>query len=299
MFKKIAIIVNPIAGGAKSKEKIIDYLFRYFSSLCKDMAIQITSQPGEATALARKCAQEKVELIIAIGGDGTINEVGTGLVGTEVALAIIPTGSGNGLARSLNIPTNLRHACELIKQQTVTYIDVGQANNRYFFLVFGLGFDAVVGKRFSESSLRGPIPYFYYSFKEYFEYRPPKMEIVFNGYAKKIQPFVVAVANGKQYGNGALIAPDAKLNDGFFDVCIVHRLTVFQAFTAIPKLFKGKIHNFHEVEFHKTDALQIVRDEPGIINIDGEPIEEGATINIKILPKKLKIIAPGNNPALI
>ncbi|MFQ5769883.1 MAG: diacylglycerol/lipid kinase family protein, partial [bacterium] len=231
--------------------------------------------------------------------DGTLNEVGTGLVHSDVTLGMIPMGSGNGLTRSLKIPQNVEQACELITQGCISAIDVGKANERYFFLVAGMGFDAIVGKRFDDYPGRGPLPYFYFSFKEYFAYKPQTVKISFNDRAFEISPFVIAVANGQQYGNNAMIAPAAKLNDGLLDICIVHRLTLFQAFTALPKLFNGQLQKYRDAEFHQSQAVWIERSAPDYINIDGEPVLEKAKVHISILPESLNVITPQNCPSLI
>lgn len=298
MFKKITIIANPIAGGIKYKEKIINFILDYFSKNDRKITIRQTSKRGEATELAKQAVKEKVDLVVVIGGDGTINEVGTGLVNTKVTLGIIPSGSGNGLARSLKIPGKVDQACQLISKGHICSIDVGKANNRYFFLVLGVGFDALVGKRFAESHRRGPIPYFYFGLKEFFVYKSDWLKISFDCKMMEIKPFVIAIANGQQYGNGAIIAPDAKLNDGILDICIVHRLTFFQTFSAIPKLFKGQIYSYPDAEFHRTQSIRIERESPALVNIDGEPIFEDSVVDISILPKSLRVIASPNSPCL-
>ncbi|MFQ5707183.1 MAG: diacylglycerol/lipid kinase family protein [bacterium] len=298
MGQNITLIFNPIAGAKKRKGKIIDYLERTFVKHGHRTALCETSKRGEATEFAKQALCNHADVVVAIGGDGTINEIGSALVHTGVPLGIVPAGSGNGLARSLNIPQNVEQASEVILRGLTCRIDVGKANNNYFFLLAGLGFDAVVGKKFDEHSKRGPIPYFYLGAKEYFGYKPEWMEVSFNQVSRKIQPFVMAVANGGQYGNGAIIAPEAKLNDGLLDVCIVTRLSFLQLFSAIPKLFQGKLKSYRDVEFHTTRKIRIVREAPGLVNIDGEPIFEEATVEISLLPKSLNVIVPRNSPGL-
>ncbi|MFQ5823849.1 MAG: diacylglycerol/lipid kinase family protein [bacterium] len=298
MKKKTTIILNPIAGGIRNKEKVIHFVVDYFTPKGHEITLKQTSRRGEATKFAQQAVKDKTDFVIAIGGDGTINEVGSGLVNTAVPMGIIPFGSGNGLARSLNIPQKMEPACQLILEENIFSIDVGKANDRYFFGVAGVGFDAVVGKRFNEFSRRGPIPYFYLSAKEFFVYKPEWLKICFDGNILEINPFVIAVANGQQYGNGAIIAPEAKINDGLFDICIVHQLTFLQLFSAIPKLFKGQVQKYRYAEFHKCPAVTIERKEPALIHLDGEPVLDKPMVKILLLTNALNVIASKNSPCL-
>jgi YegS/Rv2252/BmrU family lipid kinase len=298
MHKKITLIVNPIAGGRKRKGNMINFIKEYFSLRGHELTLKQTTGRGEATEFAQQAVDNKADIVVAVGGDGTINEVGSGLVNTDVTLGIIPCGSGNGLARSLNIPQNVEQACKLILEGNISSIDVGRANERYFFLVAGIGFDAKVGKRFDDYPNRGAISYFYLGAKEFFVYKPEWVKISINSEIFEIKPSVVAVANGQQYGNGAIIAPDAKLNDGLLDISIVHRLSFFQLFGALPKLFKGQIKKFANAEFHKSQTICIERKAPALVNIDGEPILESPVVECSVLPNALKVFAAKNSPCL-
>ncbi len=298
MYKNTILIVNPIAGGAKGKKDVIKYLTKYFSNISQTVSIKNTAKRGDATDFALLAVQEKADLVVAVGGDGTINEIGSGLVNTNISMGIVPMGSGNGLARSLKIPQNVKKACELIEKGVVSPIDVGKVNSRYFFLVAGVGFDAVVGKKYDESPRRGPVPYFYHSIKEFIHYEAETIKFGFNDMTFQRNPFVFVVANGRQFGNNAIIAPTAKLNDGFLDVCIINQFTFLDAFSALPKLFTGALNKFSRAEFHKSQSIWIERQAPGYINIDGEPLLEEPMIKISVIPESLKIIAPQNCPSL-
>ncbi len=299
LFEKTTVIVNPISGGNTDKKKIVSKIIDSFPGNGGPIDVHYTSHRGEATKLAQHAVDKKVDLVIVVGGDGTVNEVGSALVNSEVALAIIPQGSGNGLSRSLKIPRNVDKACKLISEGVVSEIDVGRANERYFFILAGVGFDAVVGKKFDEYPKRGPLPYFYLGVKEYFRYHHEEVKIRFDNKTFEIKPFEIAVANSPQYGNNAIIAPRAKLNDGLLDICIVHRLTFLQLFTDLYKLFTGGLERFSEVDFYNSQTVWIERSAPNLINIDGEPVWEEAAVKISILPKALKIITPRDCPALL
>ena len=298
MYKNIWVIVNPISGGRKNKQKSVDYISECFSKN-SHTCIQYTTQRGDASRFAQKAVEDGVELVIVFGGDGTINEVASQLVKTNVSLAIIPAGSGNGLARSLGIPQKLEKACQLIDNGYSTLIDVGKANDRYFFLVAGFGFDAVVGKKFDEYHRRGPLPYFYLSAKEYIKYKPNKIRVHFNNINLEISPFLLAIANGSQYGNNATIAPRAKLNDGLLDISIIHRLQAVKLPDATIKLFSGRFDRFSEAETHKSDSILIEREQRDLINIDGEAFVEEPKICISVIPKTLRVICPKDNEGLV
>lgn len=290
--------MNPISGGKRNHETLVRYISKFFDLNPENGEVNLTSKPGEARSFSQSAVKDGCDLVIVIGGDGTINEVASALVGTSIPLGIIPKGSGNGLARSLGIPQEIENACELIRERRIFAIDVGKANSRYFFSVAGFGFDAVVGRKFDEFGHRGALSYFYVGAKEFLQYRPETVRITFNGQSQELTPFVAACANSQQYGNNAIIAPEAKLDDGLLDICIVHAMNFRYLLDAAPKLFNGRLTEFSEAEFYKADSVVVEREEPGVINIDGEPVKEKARVEITVLPKCLNVIASEKSPCL-
>lgn len=295
---KIKAIMNPISGVRRNREKMVRYISDFFGLKAEKGEFKITSKAGEAVHLAQSAVKDGNDLVIVIGGDGTINEVASGLVGTSVPLGIIPNGSGDGLARSLGIPRGIKEACELIEQRQVFSIDVGKANSRYFFSVAGFGFDAAVGRKFDEFQYRGALSYFYVGAREFMRYHPEKVRITFNNETRELSPLITVCANGQQYGNNAIIAPEAKLDDGRLDICIVHPMNFLYLFDAALKLFNGKLKAFRKAEFYKSDFVVVEREQPGVINIDGEPVFEQARVEITVLPKYLKVIASEKSACL-
>ena len=186
MNEKITLIVNPISGGRKDKTELLKFVMDYFSQNGNKVNLKTTSRRGEATEFAQQSVRNSDDLVVVVGGDGTINEVASGLVGSEVAMGIIPLGSGNGLARTLRIPQNIERACKLISGGDRVKIDTGKANGRFFVLVAGVGFDAVVGKCFDEHHKRGPISYFYIGAKEFFLYKPETVTISFDDHSSEV-----------------------------------------------------------------------------------------------------------------
>jgi len=298
MHEKITLIANPISGGRKDKTELLKIVSDYFSQNGNEVTLKTTSRRGEATEFAKQSVRNSDDLVVVVGGDGTINEVASGLVGSEVAMGIIPMGSGNGLARTLRIPQNIDKACKLISEGDRVKIDTGKANGRFFVLVAGVGFDAAVGKRFDQHHKRGAISYFYIGAKEFFLYKPEIVKLSFDDHSLEVKAFLIAAANGQQYGNNAIIAPDAKLNDGFLDITIIHYTSAFQLIRALPKLFSGRLKRYPNADFYQAKSVRIQRSGPGVLNVDGEPVDEQSIIEISILPKCLKIIAPPNSPGL-
>lgn len=291
---KILFILNPVAGGGKVAEQIKTAVSEVFRESGIPHDIVITEQKGDGYHLSKRATEEGYAVVVAVGGDGTINEVATGLVGTSSILGIIPVGSGNGLARGLQIPLNYWDACRLILRGEHIKIDVGQVGERYFFATSGIGFDAHVGKVYNEQPghSRGIFPYFQFAVTEFFSYEPQEVLLTFNGKTSRHLPLVLTVANVEQYGGGAIIAPGAIPNDGLFDVIIVRQSHPFQILTQLPKLFSGTIETFPHFERHKTDALTITRPSPGPVHVDGESFIAGEVLEYTLLPQALHVQVP-------
>lgn len=293
MKRRLLFIMNPIAGGGRDLTRI----GRIISTIliqnrnC-DFEIRITSKRGEAHEITKSATTHDYFAVAAVGGDGTVNEVASALVNTDVRLGVIPVGSGNGVARGLNLPLTLRRSIRTLCTGETRKIDVGKIGDRYFFATTGLGFDAVVGKLFDEGNLRGPLPYFYLGIREFFTYQPQQYMLRFNGTEETVKALIVAVANTNQFGNGALIAPLAKPDDGMLDICIIRDVNAFHAFKDLPKLFTGQLPRSEYYRFFKAEKVEIVRPEPAPIHVDGEPIEGGKQLNVEILPGALSVVTP-------
>ncbi len=292
---KITVITNPISGGKQNKRALAESIVARAAKNGFSGIIRFTEGRGDATNFATEAATEGHHMVVVLGGDGTVNEAATGLVNTGVALGIIPLGSGNGLARTLGLPLQPEQAREMLFTGAIRNMDAGIVNGRYFFLVAGVGFDAVVGKSFDEFHRRGPLAYFYLGAREFFAYRPDKLRIqIDNDHQIETTAFTVAIANGRQYGNNALIAPHAILNDGRLNLVIIHRFTLWHVLTQLHRVFAGKIKTFKEAEFHEVASVRIERKGPGPVNIDGEPYELEQMLHISSVPAALKVVVPPN-----
>jgi len=287
----IRFIVNPNAGFRRDKRAIIDLIKLHCNT--RDFEIKLTTGPGHATVLASEAASLDYGIVVAVGGDGTVNEVATGLVGTETALGIIPRGSGNGLARSLGIPIHpLSSTLRVLRDGVVRRIDVGCAGERYFFVVTGIGFDASVGLKFNSTTRRGPLPYFLIAAREFASYQPETLTINYDEHSLEFSPFLLTIANTQQYGNGAIIAPHAKPDDGLLDLCIVEPMSLLTAVVHVGRLFTGTIDRAPMISYRRAKEFEIIK--PGVIlyHVDGEALYGKESLKISVKPGALKVITP-------
>ena len=287
---RIRFIVNPIAGFRRNKTYLLELIRHYYDNLDSELAL--TTCRGDATRLAREAAAEGYDIVVAIGGDGTVNEVASGLVDTDTALGIIPRGSGNGLARGLGIPIQPAGAIEILRHGSIRTIDAGCAAHRYFFAVTGVGFDARVGLKFNATTWRGPLPYFFIAAREFASYHPETIRLKFDHQELEFMPLLTTVANTRQYGNGAIIAPHAKPDDGLLEICIVEPMHLWQVVAHIPKLFSGHIDRTPIVHYHSATTIEIVKQGPILFHVDGEPEFTEDHLRISVKPQALKVIAP-------
>ena len=278
-------IVNPNAG-SKNKAKYTKLI-----QLIKSNDAHIiweTTEPLEAVDFAQKAIDEGATRIIAVGGDGTINEVASVLVGKSIALGIIPVGSGNGLARHLNIPLNYKKAFQKALVGATIKIDVGHINNRPFFCTAGVGFDAAVAHRFANSKGRGLLNYIKATIITLFKYKPIQVSIN-NAPVENI--FSLSIANANQFGNNAFISPFSNIQDGQLELVKIDILNKLQAGIIAVRLFKKSIHHSNDVHILacKTASIYYAKNAP--IHIDGENlVTDNQLLNITISPLALNVI---------
>ncbi len=288
---KILCILNPIAGGGKIARRVTSAIHKTFQTSNVPYDIVTTQKKGDGTDLSKDAEKDGYTHVVAIGGDGTVNEVATGLVGTPIILGIIPVGSGNGLARALGIPLNYQEACQLILHGKKRSIDVGRVCSRYFFATSGVGFDAHIGRLFNENPKhpRGFLPYVRFSMAEYRNYTPQEVVLHCNGKSFTYTPLVLTVANVEQYGGGAIIAPGASPDDGVFDVSVLPKIHVLRIVQHIPKLFMGTIDQYPHFITHQTDSLTLTRKAPGPVHVDGESFLAGEELQYTLTPRALNV----------
>ena len=286
----ILFIINPIAGPRKDKQHVLNVLKNDFSNL--DFDVYQTKSRGDAAEVASQAGDNGYRTVVAVGGDGTVNEVASGLVKTDIALGIIPRGSGNGLARALKIPFHTHAALTVVIKNNLKSIDIGKAAHRNFCAVSGIGFDARVSEVFDKSKVRGFFSYAWVITKELKDYSPTQCEMEIKNDTFSCTPFLVTVANTPQYGNGAIIAPKALMDDGYFDLCLAKNMAFPQILTAVPRLFPGTIDKHPNVPYFKVDKVTFRSGAPIHFHVDGEPELTNSDLTIEVMPKALKVCVP-------
>lgn len=244
--KRIAFVINPISG-TQSKSSIVNQVGELIDKEQFEAEMVFTEYAGHATRIAAERAEKGYFAVVAVGGDGTINEIARSLVHTQTALGIIPCGSGNGLARHLQIPMEVKGALQVINGAKTTQIDYGKINEVPFFCTCGVGFDAFVSLKFSQAGKRGPLTYLEKMLQESLRYKPETYELEMDGISSHYQAFVIACGNASQYGNNAYIAPHASLSDGLLDVTILEPFNMIEAPSLAFQLFNRSIdQNSHD-----------------------------------------------------
>ena len=255
-----------------------------------DYSIVKTQYAGHAVEIAAAAAKDNVDIVVAIGGDGTINEIGRSLVHTNTALGIIPCGSGNGLARHLHIPMDAKAAIDLLNTGECTCVDYGKINDMPFFCTCGVGFDAFVSLKFADSGKRGLLTYLENTLHESLTYEPETYEIENEEGTIKYKAFLIACANASQYGNNAYIAPQASLTDGLMDVTILEPFTVLDVPSLSFQLFNKTIDQNSRIKTMRAKKIKIHRTKEGVMHYDGDPVMGGKDIEVELIPHGLNVI---------
>lgn len=287
----VRAIINPISG-VGSKRKVPKMIEDAFSADRYTLEISFTEYPGHASELAREALENGVQCVIAVGGDGTVNEIARALINSDMILGIIPKGSGNGLARELHIPMDARRALDLIVKGHISVIDCCKANGRIFFCTCGVGFDAAVSQKFAGEKRRGSLTYIKNTVEEYLSYRPEPYELQIDNQTVKEKAFLVACGNASQYGNNAFIAPHANIQDGKMDITILSPFTPLDIAPLAIQLFTKQIDRNSKIKTFKGEEVTIIRQKPGVMHLDGEPVMAESRIEISIIPKSLKVVTP-------
>lgn len=290
---KVMMIVNPVSGVNHSKKKVLlDLASTRFTAPHYSLQTFITSHQGHATELAREALAQQYDRVIAVGGDGSINEIARVLVNTPVALGIVPLGSGNGLAHFLQIPFDLEQALDVIANNHQIKADTVILNDQLFVSVAGVGFDALVARKFADEPRRGFFSYLKVVVREYFRYRPKKYHIIADGVEIVTRALFITFANSDQFGYKTTISPTADICDGKVDICIVQKIP----FWRIPQLawltYTRSIDRSKFVQIIKVTEASITRKKGKYLNLDGEPVKFAKELHLKVNPASLQIIIP-------
>jgi diacylglycerol kinase (ATP) len=289
--KKIRFIINP-KSGTGAKDDLVIRIDHYIDKSIFTPEVAYTKAAGHATELAAEAVEKKYDVVVAVGGDGSVNETATALVHTDTALAIVPMGSGNGMARHLKIPVDVAKSLRLINKGKIETIDTIKANERFCIGTIGVGFDAYIAHLFSNAKKRGYSTYVKLVLAEFSSYKVKHFSILADGKQIEKDCFLLTFANSSQFGNNAVIAPFADVKDGRIEISMLKRFPVFSAPALIYKLMNDSIHTsrYFEGESAANIILKNQIDLQG--HIDGEPVIFSGDLTIKTDPLSLKVIVP-------
>ncbi|MBM4152017.1 MAG: diacylglycerol kinase family lipid kinase [Kiritimatiellaceae bacterium] len=291
---KVRILINPNSGLGFALDRIREPLIEYWDKPGADLSIQFSLSKEDGQAKALKAVQEGVEKLLVVGGDGMVNSIGSVLVGTNTALGVIPSGSGNGFARHFDTPLDIAKATQALATAKISAIDVGYANEHPFFVTCSLAWDAALVDAFEKFPVRGVLPYIFAGVSKFFGYAPQPFSILIDQQEQleMEDPLVCTIANLSQYGGGAQIAPNAQADDGQLQLVTLRQRDLPWIVPMLGKLFDGTIDRLKEIQTYSFQTLTVYRKEAGPMQLDGELVSAPAEVTIRVRPQALKILIP-------
>ena len=288
---EVHFVVNPRAG-RRARRTALKVEAAATAAGLSSIVVE-TAARGHAEELARAARAAGARVVAAVGGDGTANEVARGLVGSDVSLALVPLGSGNGLARELGVSLDLGRACRQLASARPSRIDVGEVDGRIFLMNAGFGIDADVAHRFDRFGMRGPLPYFWLGARALASYRPPRLEVAAGeGTFREVAPLLLTIANTRQFGSGAVIAPTARADDGLLDRVLVGPRSFLGGLRAACRLFDGTIDLLPGVDIERAASFRVRSAGTLLAQVDGEPVTLGESVEVRVRPGALSVLAP-------
>jgi diacylglycerol kinase (ATP) len=289
----VAIIINPISGGARpdAARKRAELAATVVDIHGDRAEVFVTERAGHARELAKAAIGRGVRLVIAWGGDGTINEVASALAFDEVPMGIVPAGSGNGLARELGIDRRPEHAIRDALRAEPRPMDVGEIGGRLFVNIAGIGIDAHVAAQFNGpgNTRRGLLGYVRITSRAVFGYEPLHYRLAFGGARSEVRAVLVTIANSAQYGNNARIAPNARVDDGELDLVVIEERSRLRTLVALPHLFRGTTERVPGCTITRITQGTIEADQPMTFHVDGETVHGGTRLRVRIHPSALRV----------
>lgn len=289
---KTLFILNPRAGKPRDEGLLEETISSIAGSMGRSFEILSSSSVAETDQYIDYARRESFELVCAVGGDGSVHEIGKRLIGSGIALAILPTGSGNGIARHLGIPCDPAAALETFRQARIERIDTGLVNGDPFLGIFGIGFDATVAHRFAEAGRRGLATYVQEGALAWWSYTRETYRLEIGDETEEHEALLIAVANSGQYGNEARVAPLASLQDGTLDIAILHDASIFGAPLLLWRLFTGRFNQANAVSIRRARRGRIIRSNAGPAHVDGEPRDLPAEIKFEVRESSLDVLVP-------
>ena len=288
MIKEILFIINPNSG-YKNGADVIKLIPKNLDLNKFKYSYILTTHKKHAIKIAAKAAKENIDIVVAVGGDGLVNEVFQSLVNTNVLFSIIPKGSGNGVARSLGIDMNIKNALKNLNNLKTKKIDTASFNGLPYLGIAGIGFDGFIAKEFSKRNKRGLLSYIKVVLKHYKDFKCSKHTISCNNELHELDAFIVAIANTQQYGNNAYIAPKANISDGMLDLVIIKKHSKWLLPTLLFKGFTKTLYKSKYVEYIKSKKF-VIKTNYNKAHIDGEPINGEKENSVEVLPLSLNIL---------
>jgi len=292
--KKVRILINPNSGLGGALDKIRQPLLDHWDLPETDLSIQFSKSKEDGQAKARRAIEDGVGRLLVAGRDGMINTIGSVLIGTDVALGVIPAGSGNGFARHFDIPLDIAKAAKALAFAKTNRIDVGYANDLPFFVTCSLAWDAALVRAFEKSPIRGVVPYIFAGVYELFEYTPQPFTLLLDGTEELHipDPLLCTIANLTQYGGGAQIAPGAKSDDGKLQLVTLRQRDLPWVLPMLGKVFVGAIDRLREFKTHSFETLIVRREKEGPMQLDGELLSAPAEVRVRVQPRALNVLVP-------
>jgi diacylglycerol kinase (ATP) len=292
--KKVRLLINPNSGVGTTLDQIREPLLTDWDLPGADLSIQFSKSKEDGRAKAQRAVDDGVGRLLVMGGDGVINTIGTVLIGTDVALGVIPTGSGNGFARHFDIPLDIVKATRALAVAKTKKIDVGYANDQPFFVTCSLAWDAALVDAFEKSPVRGVLPYIFAGVYQFFDYTPQPFTFLLDEKDELHipDPMLCTIANLTQYGGGAQIAPGAKSDDGKLQLVIIRRKNFAKVISMVGKVFDGTCDRLREIETHSFSTLTVRREKEGPMQLDGELLSAPSEVHIRVQPRALNVLVP-------
>jgi diacylglycerol kinase family enzyme len=294
-LRRVRVLINPNSGIHASRGALPLRLQEFWDLPGIDLSYQISQSVEDGVEKARRAVADGVDTVLVVGGDGMVNTIGRVLIGTPVALGVIPAGSGNGFARHFGIRLDWRRAAEQLAAAPVLSIDVGTVNGQPFFVTCSLAWDAALVQAFERFPVRGILPYILAGAYGLIEYSPQPFTLHLDDDPEPVrfkEPMVCTAANLTQFGGGARIAPTACPNDGALELVVVDRKDFPALISGWPRLFSGTLDRMPEVFTRRFRKLVVERKRPAPIQLDGEWVEAPARVEIAVIPGALRVLAP-------
>lgn len=287
---KYLLIANPISGPKSDSMPLLGKVATKIASEGHIVTLRVTEKEGHGYEIAKEALDSDFDVIVAVGGDGTVNEVARALVGSDKIIGVIPNGSGNGLARELRIPMDPIKAVDTLLRHEIATIDTCIANGEPFFVTCGIGFDGKISKEFASGDTRGMATYVREIIAQYFSYKPQQYHLFVDDYEVTAKALIIAVANASQYGNNAFIAPKASMEDGELDVTVLKEFPAGETAKIVLQLFSKDLIKSDYTSFFRGKKIEIKVDKPVNYHIDGEPKSKSDSLSIEVVPSSLRVL---------